>query len=207
MASPAPEVEFVDLLSSDDEQQVVASVPPSKRLRRSPEACSPHASSSPAASSVSSQATVPQPTSLPLFASEGPSAAAGPLDQVQQDEVEPGLKPAPEGHAYSSGELDCNSFLGLSTQQIENLQAEDYLWWLSDHDELQLACCSQTQRDCSSADNSIPIRIVWDPHAKLLGPSQRHFASASKRIQLHFFPGQTVRWRHDDIIHEVSAQA
>ena len=193
LASPAPEIDLIDLISSEDEQQPAEPAPPCKRRRHSTEISRSPARASPAVSASSSQATVPQPTA---FGDAGLNRAASPCqEQPKESASEPALS-VPAVKQCHAMQLDIDKFVGLSTKQISQLQPGDHLWWLSDHDDLQLACCSPAAH-CQS---SIPIFIVWDPSAKLNCPGHnRWMTSAPERLQRHFFPGQAIEWQQDGI--------
>ena len=181
---------YIDLVSSEDEQQLL---PPHKKPRYSFEA-NKDSSFRSRATSISSQATIPQPLT--------PTTSGL---QLQECAV---LNTAASEEAVVKAAallLDPETFLGMTDGQYQALSPGDHMWWLSDKGELQLACCRhQSDSACShESSNSVLISIVWNPSGKSY--PQRCFQSSQTRLQRHFFQGQTVEWRHDGILEQVSS--
>ena len=184
------DVFYIDLVSSEDEQQLP---PPHKKPRYSVDAKKDSSTRS-RATSISSQATVPQPLT--------PSTSGLQLHEFAVLNTAPSEEAVVEAAALLS---DPETFLGMTDGQYQALSPGDHMWWLSDMGELQLACCRHQSDSARSheSSNCVLISIVWNPSGK--NDPQHYFQSSQARLQRHFFQGQTVEWRHDGILEQVSS--
>ncbi|KAK9835738.1 hypothetical protein WJX74_007065 [Apatococcus lobatus] len=142
------------------------------------------------ATSISSQATIPQPLT-PLSSGQ----------QLREFAVL-GTAPAEDPTADAFISLNSDTFLGITDEQLQALNTGDYLWWLSDLNGLQLACFLDISSSALNDEGckTVHISVVWNPYGKC--DPQHSFQSSPARLQQHFFQGQAVQWRHEGILQQ-----